>query len=98
MDAARRSAVNVVMQGGTADVLTSMRIRCQPILHRHGARLLASIHDELVFEVPMPHYREFVAELWRALEASPGPGFTIPMSVGIKIGQRFGQMDGLERP
>lgn len=97
MDAARRSAVNVIMQGSTADVLTSMVIRCQPVLHRHKAQMLACIHDELVFETPASKYREFITELWKVLEATPGPGFTIPMSVGIKVGRRFGRMNAVKR-
>jgi DNA polymerase I-like protein with 3'-5' exonuclease and polymerase domains len=98
MDAARRSAVNSVMQGGTADLLVSMMLRSQPVAHRYGARLLASIHDELLFDVPIAQHKAFIDELYRVLEATPGPGFIIPVAVTIKRGDRFGEMTDTEKP
>ena len=51
-DTTARSAINTVMQGGTADLTVAMSLRCRPIASRARARLLLQIHDELIWEVP----------------------------------------------
>lgn len=56
---AERQAVNTVIQGSAADIISKamIRIEADEELHRLGAKMLLQVHDELVFEVP-----------WRAAE------------------------------
>jgi DNA polymerase-1 len=51
---AERQAINAPIQGSAADIMKRAMIRVARALHREraGARLLLSVHDELVFEVP----------------------------------------------
>jgi DNA polymerase-1 len=51
---AERQAINAPIQGSAADIMKRAMIRVARALEREraGARLLLSVHDELVFEVP----------------------------------------------
>ena len=93
MDAARRVALNsAIMQGSTADLLTSMMLRSKPVAVRHGASLLASIHDELLFTVPLTSRDNFIRELGQVLESPISDRFPIPILIDIACGPRFGSM------
>lgn len=57
--AAERQAVNSIIQGSASDVIKYAMIHTQEPLRSFGGRLLAQVHDELVFEVPEPDAEEF---------------------------------------
>ena len=53
-DSTARSLLNSVFQGGTADCVKLMMIRCMPYCRWiNGYSLLLNIHDELLFEMPI---------------------------------------------
>ncbi len=90
-----RQLFNHVAQGGTADIVKLMMIRCKQLCSQYAARLLIQIHDELVFEVPDEQSIEFALQAQKLLSEPPIAGFDIPIVVEPKIGKRFGEMKGL---
>jgi len=49
-----RLAVNTVIQGTAADIIKLAMLRCEAALRQegHAAKLILTIHDELLFEIP----------------------------------------------
>lgn len=98
-DAMARSAINTVMQGGTADITVAMSLRCREIACRSHARLVIQIHDELIWEVPVDQQRagfgsfvRVLVELQNELQRLPTPDFQVPITVGMKWGSKLGEM------
>lgn len=54
-NAAMREAVNTVIQGSAADFVKLAMIRCHRSkwMREHGIKMLAQIHDELIFQIPL---------------------------------------------
>jgi DNA polymerase I len=87
--AAERVAVNLPIQGTAADILKRAMIDVQRALDRHRAggghgRMILTVHDELVFEVPEAE-ADAVVGLVRTgmVEASP---LSVPMTVDVGAG------------
>jgi len=93
LDATARSAINAVMQGGTADLAITLMLRSRDAAARFGARLVLQIHDELVWECPTPRVEEFSRTVKPLLEQPPVASFKVPIRVEMKVGQRFGEME-----
>jgi DNA polymerase I len=57
--AARRQAVNTLIQGSAADIikLAMLEANADPVLHGYGAELILQVHDELLLEVPQDSAR-----------------------------------------
>jgi hypothetical protein len=87
-----RSLINMAMQGGTVDLVTTFMLRMRPVCLRHGAKLLLNIHDELLFEAPTACVGSFVAELAATCRKAPGAEWRIPIGMKITTGERFGEM------
>jgi hypothetical protein len=81
-----------VAQGGTADIVKTMMVRCQPVCSQFDAHLLLQIHDELVFEVPKRRMGEFARAMRRVLITPPTEDFRVPIVVEPSVGTRFGEM------
>jgi hypothetical protein len=97
-DKTARQAINSVMQGGTADLTTTMALRCRELIAKNHGRLLLQIHDELIWEVPLDGRAGFggfvriLIELQDALQRPPSANFKVPISVGMKYGTKFGEL------
>uniref|UniRef100_A0A452TL35 DNA polymerase nu n=1 Tax=Ursus maritimus TaxID=29073 RepID=A0A452TL35_URSMA len=99
---AERQAVNFVVQGSAADLCKMAMIRvfaavaASPTL---TARLVAQIHDELLFEVEDSQIPEFAGEPGRA---SPGLVLTtgycpqVPLKVSLSAGHSWGHLVPLQ--
>ncbi len=74
--AAERQAVNARIQGTAADIMKRAMIRVDRALKRtkSPARMLLSVHDELVFEVPEGAAEEAADLVKREMEASASLG------------------------
>jgi DNA polymerase-1 len=70
--AAERQAVNARIQGTAADIMKRAMIRVDRALRRTGspARMLLSVHDELVFEVPENAAEEAAELVKREMQAA----------------------------
>lgn len=80
-EAAERMAINMPVQGTSADIIKIAMIRLQSAMDHFGLRskMLLQIHDELLFEVP-PEEETKIIELIQ--EHMP---FAIKLSVPLKI-------------
>jgi DNA polymerase-1 len=96
--AAEREAVNMPIQGAAADVLKKAMIDVDAALaaraatsKRHAdtpaARMILTVHDELLFEVPEAEAEE-VAELVRAKMEAAFP-LDVPLTVDVGIGANW---------
>jgi DNA polymerase-1 len=92
-EAAERMAINMPVQGTSADIIKKAMIN----LHREmlqrklKSKMLLQVHDELVFEVPekeLDEMRQLVPEMMvNAIKLS------IPLKVDTKIGRNWGEME-----
>ncbi len=85
---AERATVNMPIQGTAADIMKRAMIDVHEALAaRDDTRMILTVHDELVFEVPEPASRE-VAELVR--ERMQGAAvLAVPLTVDVGIGRNW---------
>ncbi|XP_063042605.1 DNA polymerase nu-like [Engraulis encrasicolus] len=103
---AERQAVNFVVQGSAADLCKMAMIRIFSQVASSAtltARLVAQIHDELLFEVEEPQLQEFALLVKRTMESlqhidSLGVHLTVPLKVVVSSGSSWGSMSELSLP
>ncbi len=92
-EAAERMAINMPVQGTSADIIKLAMIDLYHQMEKLNleSKMLLQIHDELIFEVPegeMEIMQKLVPEVMsRALTLS------VPLKVDIKIGRNWGEME-----
>jgi DNA polymerase-1 len=92
-EAAERMAINMPVQGTSADIIKVAMINLDREMGRRQLRskLLLQVHDELVFEVPdeeVELMRRLVPEtMATAIELS------VPLKVDVKTGANWGEME-----
>ena len=90
--AGERIALNMPVQGTSADVINEAMIVIQRRLEADGfrSRMLLQVHDELVFELPVEEEQELVSMLQQvmpnALEMS------VPLQIDVKTGPTWASM------
>ena len=92
---AERQAVNTAVQGSAADLMKEAMLRCCAALEARGleARLIAQIHDELLFEVSEPSVATAVEVIRASMEAIDLAGRKLPpLPVSIVCGRSWGAM------
>ena len=89
--ATERVAVNMPIQGSAADILKRAMIDVHAALPP-DARMILTVHDELLFEAPEPDARE-VAELVRTKMAS-AVELSVPLTVDVGIGRNWKEAKG----
>jgi DNA polymerase-1 len=86
--ASERIAVNMPIQGSAADILKRAMIDVHAALaNRPRARMILTVHDELLFEVPKDEADE-TAELVRSHMQSAVP-LKVPLTVDVGIGENW---------
>jgi DNA polymerase-1 len=94
---AERVAMNTPIQGTAADILKLALGRIiKGLPERPWLRPLLQIHDELVFEIPENEVKNAVIFIKNCMEAKPFEVFSVPIVAEASVGQRFGEMTGLE--
>jgi DNA polymerase-1 len=91
-----REAINMEIQGSAADLIKRAMLNVHRRLknERHQAKMLLSVHDELVFEVP-PGEVQPVANLVRE-EMSGAMQLSVPLKVDVSVGPNW--LDVEEHP
>jgi DNA polymerase-1 len=90
-EAAERMAINMPVQGTSADIIKIAMINIFREINKKGlkSKMLLQVHDELVFEVPpkeTEQMKTLVSDLMRnALKLS------VPLKVDIKTGKNWGE-------
>ena len=93
---AERAAINAPIQGTAADVLKRAMIRVPPALARHGldtrARMLLTVHDELLFEVDEGTAEQTAAVVKTVMESAclPALQLSVPLTVDVGQGHSWG--------
>ena len=92
---AERAAVNMPIQGASADIMKLAMIRVHERLHDGGddAEMLLQVHDELVFEV-RPEKLADVAGSVKGIMEGAYP-LDVPLKVDVKAGPNWSEMEEL---
>ncbi|MCJ7426695.1 MAG: DNA polymerase I [Dehalococcoidales bacterium] len=92
-EAAERMAINMPVQGTSADIIKVAMINLEGEIEKRklASKMLLQVHDELIFEVPQAEVREMkklVPELMTsAIELS------VPLKAAVKSGPNWGEME-----
>ncbi|CAN2388429.1 Polymerase (DNA directed) nu [Pristimantis euphronides] len=93
---AERQAVNFIIQGSAADLCKLAMIKISASVtssFQLTARLIAQIHDELLFEVQDSHLQEFaelVKQIMESLQHADGVQLKVPLKVTLTSGKSWG--------
>jgi DNA polymerase-1 len=97
---AERQAVNMPIQGTSADIIKKAMIRLDQQLDERfgptgkiGARMILQVHDELVFEVEQKIIDDVIPIIKENMEEVVK--LSVPIIVDIKLGENWGSMKGL---
>ncbi|XP_036002236.1 DNA polymerase nu [Fundulus heteroclitus] len=103
---AERQAVNFVVQGSAADLCKMAMITIFDLVSSSSslsARLLAQLHDELLYEVEDSQVEQFAALVRSTMESLQhinhlGVHLKVPLKVAVSIGKSWGSMSELHTP
>ncbi len=88
---AERAAINAPIQGSAADVLKRAMIRVPPALTRHDldtrARMLLTVHDELLFEVDDAIVEQTAEVVKTVMESACLPALQLSVPLTVDVGQ-----------
>jgi DNA polymerase-1 len=95
--AGERMAINMPIQGTAADIQKIAMIRVDERVRAAGlsARLLLTVHDELLFEVPRDEVEPLAAIVRETMEAALP--LSVPLIVDVKVGDDWEGMTPLTR-
>jgi DNA polymerase I len=86
--AAEREAVNLPIQGTAADILKRAMIDTHAALASHpDARMILTVHDELLFEVPRERAEEIAALVRERMQSAAT--LRVPLTVDVGIGDNW---------
>ena len=88
--AAERAAVNMPIQGSAADILKRAMIdvhRAMPSIAGGRARMILTVHDELLFEAPIEAADETAAAVRELMESAVA--LKVPVTVDVGIGENW---------
>ena len=88
--AAERVAVNLPIQGSAADILKKAMIDVHaalPSVAGGRARMILTVHDELLFETPRETAEETVALVREQMESAVR--LKVPLTVDIGVGENW---------
>jgi DNA polymerase-1 len=91
--AAERVAVNMPIQGTAADIMKRAMIDVHAALApRPQARMILTVHDELLFEVPAGEAEEFAGIVREHMQAAAV--LNVPLTVDVGIGANWKEAKG----
>ncbi len=92
-EAAERMAINMPVQGTSADIIKVAMINLYQEMQKRQlkSKMLLQVHDELIFEVPRGEIEEMKQLVPEAMSAAVA--LTVPVKVDIKVGNNWGEME-----
>src|SRR3984957_1718762 len=95
--AAERTAGNMPIQGGAADIMKQAMILVDEALRERGlrSRILLQVHDELLLEAPAEEVDDLVVLLRERMGAAEA--LKVPLDVDVKVGDNWGDMTPIAR-
>jgi len=85
--AAERAAVNLPIQGTAADIMKKAMIEVHAALARTSTRMILTVHDELLFEVPESGAEEMAALVREKMQDAAS--LKVPLTVDAGIGRNW---------
>jgi len=86
--ASEREAVNMPIQGSAADIMKRAMIDVHAALLPHPeARMILTVHDELLFEVPKARAEEFSEIVREGMQGAAA--MKVPLTVDVGIGENW---------
>jgi DNA polymerase-1 len=86
--AAERVAVNLPIQGTAADIMKRAMVDVHAALGPHpDARMILTVHDELLFEVPKDRADDYAAIVRERMESAVA--LNVPLTVDVGIGENW---------
>jgi DNA polymerase-1 len=92
-EAAERMAINMPVQGTSADIIKVAMVRLDREMKQRKAKskMILQVHDELIFEVPEDELT-MESNLAHDTMANAVP-LSVPVKVDMKQGQNWGEME-----
>jgi DNA polymerase-1 len=92
-EAAERMAINMPVQGTSADIIKVAMINLDREIAKGKlkSKMLLQVHDELIFEVPQKELKEMKGLAPEIM--STALKLSVPLKVDIKTGQNWGEME-----
>jgi DNA polymerase I len=88
-----RAAINAPLQGSAADIIRRAMVRMDDALARAGlsAKMLLTVHDELVFEAPDAEVEATLPVVTRVMVDAPEPALklNVPLQVDARAAQNW---------
>ncbi len=90
---ARRGAINAPIQGAAADIIRRAMVRVPAAIAGLDARMLLTVHDELVFEVAEDAVDATIARVREVMEAAalPAVALSVPLTVDAGVGANWAE-------
>jgi DNA polymerase I len=86
--AAEREAINMPIQGTAADIMKRAMLRVHAALAGdRDSRMILTVHDELLFEVPKARAEEVAAVVREQMESAAE--LAVPLTVDVGIGDNW---------
>jgi DNA polymerase I len=86
--AAERVAVNLPIQGSAADIMKRAMIDVHAALGQHPeARMILTVHDELLFEVPRERAEELSEVVRDKMQGAAA--LNVPLTVDVGVGDNW---------
>jgi DNA polymerase-1 len=90
---AERETLNLPIQGTAADILKRAMIDVHAALQsRPEARMILTVHDELLFEVPKGNADELAALVQDRMQSAAQ--LSVPLTVDVGIGENWKEAKG----
>ncbi|HET9832756.1 MAG TPA: DNA polymerase I [Vicinamibacterales bacterium] len=90
---AERETLNMPIQGTAADIMKRAMIDTHKALkNRPQARMILTVHDELLFEVPKAEAAEFAALVKESMQSAAE--LSVPLTVDVGIGENWKEAKG----
>ncbi len=95
-EAAERMAINMPVQGTSADIIKVAMVRLDEEMIKRGlqSKLLLQVHDELIFEVPETELAE-MKKLVPDIMAN-AVKLSLPLKVDVKTGENWGEIEKIK--
>jgi len=92
-EAAERMAINMPVQGTSADIIKVAMINLYREMNKRRlkSKMLLQVHDELIFEVPRDEFNE-MCQLVPTIMSTALP-LSVPIKVDLKSGNNWGEME-----
>lgn len=86
-----RAAINMPIQSVGADIMKYAMIKTRDYIEKNGIKLILTIHDELIFQIPDAILKKTSKELKEIMESCYK--LCVPLIVDVKAGKTLGSME-----